>query len=184
MVQFLWIPGHIGITGNEIADRLAKDTIKINNSPVCKIPFTDIIPHSRKIIWKAWNNKWADPNNKVSLWHKKISPIILKRHGFKILRSQIISFSRLRTGHNLLPLHAFRLSLNSSPLCTWHSYEADCDARHILFECPAFVAERNILRASLGRLEITRELDMILSSFSPIIVPLILKFFSKSGFRI
>lgn len=116
----------------------------------------------------------------------KESPNIATRpYGLEISRSQIIYFSPLQTGHNLLHLHAFRLSLNSSPLCTRHSHKADRHTRFILFKYPAFVVERNILRASLERLGVAWQLEVvILGSFFLIIIPLVGNYFSKSDFCI
>jgi len=50
IVQFLWVPGHVGIDGNERADCLARDSRFMRTNPFHKIPFSDVIPHYRKAI--------------------------------------------------------------------------------------------------------------------------------------
>ncbi|KAL4149453.1 hypothetical protein QTP88_003403 [Uroleucon formosanum] len=62
-IQFLWIPSHIGIHGNEVADRLAKSTaITILPSPD-QLPWTDFTPLLRHHILSLWSNQW----NKLSI---------------------------------------------------------------------------------------------------------------------
>jgi len=41
-------------------------------------------------------------------------------HKLHLFRAEIISFLRLRFGHNLLPTHAFHLLLNNFPFSTRH----------------------------------------------------------------
>jgi len=53
IVQFLWVPGHMGIYDNERADSFARKTSFIRTGPFHKIRFSDVIPHYRKVIWKV-----------------------------------------------------------------------------------------------------------------------------------
>ena len=41
-IKFYWIPAHIGIIGNETADKLAKEASRKFSDHTCKIPFTDL----------------------------------------------------------------------------------------------------------------------------------------------
>lgn len=85
-------------------------------SSLLKGPFSDMIPYTHKRIWNTWYSKWSDRNNLVTAWLGIICPSVPKRPWFYnlgISRRSIQSFCRLTTGHNLLPLHTFRPSLNS-----------------------------------------------------------------------
>jgi kelch-like protein 2/3 len=55
-IQFLWIPSHIGINGNEIADSLAKSTANLICPSLIQIPHTDFIPFIRRYIKHLWNS--------------------------------------------------------------------------------------------------------------------------------
>jgi hypothetical protein len=48
--QFLWVPSHIGIHGNEVADNLAKSTSNLICPPLTQLLRTDFIPILRRYI--------------------------------------------------------------------------------------------------------------------------------------
>uniref|UniRef100_A0A2S2R7S7 Uncharacterized protein n=1 Tax=Sipha flava TaxID=143950 RepID=A0A2S2R7S7_9HEMI len=62
-----------------------------------------------------------------------------------VLENQIVlpSFS-VRIGHSLLPHQSFKLSFNSSPLCTLHNIETVCNFNHIIFHCPSLSPSRHL----------------------------------------
>lgn len=49
-------------------------------------------------------------------------------------RKTIVYYFRLRLDNNLLPIHSFRLFLNSSPFTTLQINEVECDICYILFD--------------------------------------------------
>jgi hypothetical protein len=49
-IEFLWIPSHIGINSNEIADSLAKSTANLICPSLIQIPHTDFTPFIRRPI--------------------------------------------------------------------------------------------------------------------------------------
>lgn len=53
-VNFLWTPSHLGIVGNETADRVAFSYKSFINFSSFKTPFSDILHIHRKIIWNDW----------------------------------------------------------------------------------------------------------------------------------
>jgi hypothetical protein len=130
IVNIFWIPSHVGIAGNERADNLALSTKYTNHISSCKIPASDFLPIHRKILRKAWQTKFSFLSPNIGTWYRQIIPTIPHRPWFNNLglsRKSIVAFTRLRIGHSLLPHHAFKLSLNSSPLCTRHHADTVCD---------------------------------------------------------
>ena len=71
-ILFCWLPSHVGITGNEKADKAAKSAL---NKPIFRIPvpFTDLKPIINKYIRNQWQQDWnSQTQNKL----QQIFPII------------------------------------------------------------------------------------------------------------
>ena len=56
-IEFCWIPGHVGIPGNEKADRTAKHFID-NELYEIKIPFSDFKPCIAKYVNSLFQTTW------------------------------------------------------------------------------------------------------------------------------
>jgi len=187
-IQFLWIPSHIGILGNEVADWLAKSTaITILPSSV-QLPWTDFSLLLRRHILSLWSIQWNNLPIGFASKYKNTAPIISNNrtwiNNLNIPRSTTIRFNRLRVGHSLLPDHAYRLGLNDSPMCTLHTTESICDLQHLLFHCPSLCSERLYLLKLLSALNIPLNLFFILNSNSEIVINKIIKLILDASFAI
>jgi len=56
-VILCWIPGHVGIPGNERADRVAKAALSLPTSPV-KVSAMDFLPCAKLLMRKEWQEIW------------------------------------------------------------------------------------------------------------------------------
>lgn len=174
IIEFLWVPGHSGISGNEVADILATSTKYSVNPPVRKIPSSDIFNILQNNYKQAWQDRWSSVAPDFAKWYRSITPTIPRHPWFvkqPLDRSHIVRFARLRLGHNLLPAHAFHLDLNNSLLCTRHAEETICDFSHILADCPSLSNSRSKLLRFLHNNNImSLEPSIILNSFSRVII--------------
>ena len=112
-IHFCWLPGHIGIRGNERAYRATKTARRTNMQP-CLIPPLDFKPIIRKHITAMWQNTWGE--SALNKLHK-IAPIINepRTHHLSTHRDQSV-FNRCRIGHSRLT-HEFLLKGEPPPEC-------------------------------------------------------------------
>lgn len=136
-VQFHWLPSHVGITGNENADKLAKMALKLPVPAESKIPYTDLKHTINMYVRTSWQQKWnLSAFNKL----KPIKPLLAETKLFNITkRRDEVTLYRLRIGHTYLS-HSYLLKRENGPDCT----HCNCNltVQHILIECPAFSVVR------------------------------------------
>lgn len=100
-------------------------------------------------------------------------------------RENIVYFSHLRYGHNLLLPHVFKLSLmKSSPPCTRYSRPQIYDASNFLFSCPSFTVKRQFLRNSFLSHNVPFYLFHIFTVLDPLLIKSIIFFILSESFRI
>ena len=58
-VVCIWFPGHMGIRGNEAADRAAKETLEKEHTDDL-MPFSDLKPLTAKYIHQVWQKEWDE----------------------------------------------------------------------------------------------------------------------------
>ena len=119
-VVLQWIPAHVGIAGNETADKLAKEGSKL---PQPKLPMS--YPEAKTLLKNSFRSEWKNRNGNYDPSHDCIKQ--LNRHG------QTIIF-RLRTGHCGLRKHMKKMSLVETAECQCGSEEQT--PYHILQSCP------------------------------------------------
>ena len=139
-VSFCWVPSHVGIRGNEAADREAKLATRHADIVIKKVPHSDLKRPIRSYVLGKWQERWSSPllpNNKkyqnirdnIDIWFSSFHPS---------RRIEII-LTRLRIGHTRMT-HGFILDGGSAPEC------AHCDqllsVEHILVHCPRYLRER------------------------------------------
>ena len=128
-VIFCWIPGHMGIQGNDKADLLAKTALNIPPDKTSKLPYTDLKYRIKQIITKKWQQLWDD-NSQNKLY--QIEPLLKERKlDASNSRREETTLSRLRIGHTRLT-HSFILKEEPPPKCPCGNQYT---IRHILIEC-------------------------------------------------
>ena len=98
-IGFCWLPSHIGISGNEEADKAAKDALSLEIL-LYKIPCNDFKPLISKFLQNVWQQFWNDPanrNNKLFAIKPGLGEWL---PGLRINRREEIILTRLRIGHS------------------------------------------------------------------------------------
>jgi ribonuclease HI len=132
-ILFSWVPSHVGITGNELADKAAKSarsTVKLPS------PYCDIKKHINHLISRKWQEYWDTMSlNKLHF----IKPII--QHWAPLpSRKHDVIITRLRIGHTRFT-HVHLLLGNPAPVC--QQCKVGMTVAHILIECPKFNSHRS-----------------------------------------
>ena len=128
-IEFCWIPGHVGIPGNEKADRTAKHFID-NELYEIKIPFSDFKPCIAKYVNSLFQTTWNNCSaNKLHEINETFLPSIKI---YSDIRREDVILTRLRIGHSRLT-HKHYLLGEDFPECI----QCDCrlTIKHVLIEC-------------------------------------------------
>ena len=125
-IVICWLPSHIGISGNEEADKAAKDALSLEILPY-KVPFNDFKPLINKFLQNVWQQSWNDPanrNNKLFTIKQGLGEWL---PGLRKNRREEIILARLRIGHSNIT-YSYLLKGEEEPQCI------PCNA-HILVDC-------------------------------------------------
>ena len=151
-IIFCWIPGHVGINGNEQADRAAKESLALIQS-VMKIPSTDFKPVIRNEIKKKWQTMWQNTTeNKL----QRIKPTLGKPIENLSCRKDQVVITRCRIGHTRIT-HSHLLKRERRPIC--NTCNRPLTVKHLLSECPLFETSRQNILSVPSFLEIFKSVS-------------------------
>ena len=135
-VHFCWVPAHVGIPGNELADSEARAVIDRERVTFHHIPHSDMKRVIHSFIKGKWQERWSSPELENNKKYKGIRKTIDHwMSGYNGNRRVEVILTRLRIGHTRVT-HKFLLGGGNAPVC------AQCDTQmsveHILVRCPNF----------------------------------------------
>lgn len=130
-LKLLWIPGHVGIKGNENADAAAKAAIQ---EPLV----TNYISNKKDIknhIHRFWSGKQKDEWNAYTHYYKTINPDAkATTYPKNCPKNMTKAFIRLRLGHTLLT-HGHLITRSSPPVCHHCNSNQILSTHHLIYEC-------------------------------------------------
>ena len=152
-ISFVWIPSHVGITGNENADRLAKTALFGTQNTKLLICWSDLKPKIDKYINDIWQRDW-DGEVQNKLHH--ILPYLKENLQKGNTRKEQTVMTRLRIGHTWIT-HSFLLKREEQPYC--YACDSLYTVQHILVECLDFKDTREKYYKTTNMFGLFRDVD-------------------------
>lgn len=139
-ITFIWIPSHIGIPGNELADICAKQSISSPHSLVlCSYTLQDSKYFISEYILKNWQHTWSTLRTKLN----EIKPSILPWPTIHLPRRQEVILNRIRIGHTWLTHKHLMTKTDPEPCLTCGEIPS---VKHIICFCREFNDTRTKLK--------------------------------------
>lgn len=161
-ITLRWVPGHMDVEGNELADQHAKDAATGRSSDKTSLPkyLRKTLPRSAakaKQMMKAQAKREAEEAWKKSPRYAKLNTIDNTLPSAKFLqltadipRKHAALLIQLRTGHAPLKKHLHRIKRATSSTCPACEMYPET-VEHYLLRCPAFERARQALFIEAGR---------------------------------
>jgi len=137
-IFMMWLPSHIGLTGNSAADAAAKAALRLQPQPSgVFVPYSDFKAVIHAHMLNCWQRTWDDQSsNKLHLVQPKIKQMI----SYHLPRHDEIVLHRLRIGHSRLT-QTYLIKGENQPQCTI----CNCvlSVEHVLLHCPQHASIRH-----------------------------------------
>ena len=157
-VRFCWIPSHVGIAGNELADAAARRAASNPCSRRLPLPARDFYPAASLFVHREWQRLWdAQTRNKLRMIKSSLEPW---PSSSRRNRRQEVILSRLRIGHTY-GTHGYLLRGEEKPMCSLCN--VPITVAHILLACRRYAGKR---MRHLGRIPPTITLKHLLGENS------------------
>jgi len=111
-IVLIWISSHIGIRGNQHADKAGKSALNLSMSAV-KCPATDLYPEVASNCQRLWQAEW---DRCVSNKLHSVKPLLGYSNLSSLGRQDAVVLGRLRIGHTRLT-HSYLLNRQDQPQC-------------------------------------------------------------------
>ena len=148
-LSFCWVPGHVGIRGNERADIAAK-LATVGPPEFMLLHFSYWIPCIRKAMMTKWNGIWSARKEKM----RDIRPEVEKWDIDNLLnRRDEVIINRLRSGHTWIT-HEYLINdiVQTGPEPCPFCNNAVKSVKHFITECEDLIILRNeVFESEIGR---------------------------------
>ena len=138
-IVFMWVPGHVGLRGNEATDTAAKKAL--DKKPTADLMLcSDLKPLTAKYVYQVWQKEWDETVLIHKKFHKVLRKLPDKLLSFCNTRKENTVLNRLHIGHSYLT-HSFILR-KEAPVHV--ACNALITVKHTLIECADLLEIRRI----------------------------------------
>jgi tubulin alpha len=145
-IRFRWVKAHAGTSGNELADKLAKEATGKKDLPITynRVPKSVIKRDLENTSAETWQGEWNQTTKgRIT---KAYFPKVAERLHTKIHLTQ--NFTTMVTGHGNIKSYLYRFKIIDAPDCP--SGNDNQTTEHILLEYAILHEERERLIASVA----------------------------------
>ena len=174
-IVLVWVPSHIGIDGNEKADRLANEgTVRDSIDYPIGFELQDEYRNVDQFVSDEWQREWETGNTAQLL--RRIEPNVRRAHTRRVDSRRLETFW-IALRFERCPLNAclHKIGRHDTGLCD--ACRVPETVEHYLLECPAGPADA--VREKCDSLGLAHDIEAILSS--QLVVALVM---SKAGKRL
>jgi ribonuclease HI len=157
-ITFTWVPSHVGIAGNELADIAAKDALNLEIQPNTGVTKMDLTTTAKRRSKDKWNQIWENSNNIMTTFKKTTERW---RTTEQLNRRQQVILSRLRMCHTRIT-HSYHIEKTNRPVC--ETCQADLTVPHILFDCQKYESARRSFNISRRSMDEARNILLFIES--------------------
>jgi len=161
-VHLVWVPSHLGIEGNEKADRLAQNAT--NNKEVEEniyLEFSENNIRIKSFIINKWQYMWT--NSQHGHFYRNIEPTVSWQIKYEHKnRNKEVTISRLRLGKCCVNEYLAMMKVVESDKCPECSTAVET-VEHFLLQCPKSDLCKDVLTAC-AQLKITPNIENILTN--------------------
>ena len=185
-IRFLWIPGHMNITGNSRADELARSGSTLDAITTSAATVEEAIRVVTLNIANHAQMKWDGDVNGRHMhsikptrgnWFSCFQPSEGSEEAVRSRQREVV-LARLRLGHTLLTHKHLFNSEQSAPTCD--RCQAPLTVKHILLECHKFTQFRVPMEQYATSIQSSLSLALLLGDDHPTLTKLLFKFLDKA----
>jgi hypothetical protein len=151
----MWIPSHVGISGNKVADGLARQAVKSATVHGQMTVANDHRILARQAMVKQVQHVWR--TGVTGGFAHSIQPVVLVKPWFDGQaeeRSFVTTISRVMSDHCSIPAHLERFIIVGDPICVCMMNSETVN--HIIWECSRLENERRQLLLDLAAVNVKK----------------------------
>ena len=115
-LKFQWVPAHVGVVGNEVVDKAAKESLLLQDFARLEIQKSELLKIVKGLITKKLEENWMRDSNNLFIGEHKTE---WKQDSWQVNtnRKFEIGMARLRMGYTRLNNNLHKMQLVDSPDC-------------------------------------------------------------------
>ena len=147
-VQFLWVPSHCGIPGNEAADKLAKEALSKQISLDIKLSISEMGSIIKSKVKAIWQKEWDESEKGRLCW--AIHPCVGSIASLdKFKKNEQVAIRRIRLGKCRLNAYLHQYNLHETGECSVCQVPETIE--HLILFCPQYATERTKMFSCIDR---------------------------------